>query len=165
MYRQLLQISVSALIDTQAAANQEALDLASMKFVHNRSTVLRRCRYNSLSLLIECYPDLFGINSFEEGHRPPVGFADKLRHIILDSSKAFQSPDLVLDLFSIGRTHETDSTALLHSTISSDYSLDAMANVSREPFQSVLEREQDALRRIRTGWYRENEWRRNQLVA
>ena len=51
-FRNNAQVSVSALIDTRAAANQEALDLASIKFVHRRSTVLRRCRHNSLPSLI-----------------------------------------------------------------------------------------------------------------
>ena len=159
------QISVSAFIDTRAAASQEALYFASTKFEHSRTTFLRRCRHNSLSSLIECYPDLFGINSFEEGHRPPVGVADKLRHIILNSSKVFQSPGLVLILFSMTRTNETDSRAFSRAKISSDYSLDTMAKASRELFQSVLERELDALNRVIIGSWKENESRRNQQVA
>lgn len=75
------EMSVTALIDTRAARNQDAFDLASAKFVYRRSSILRRSRPNSIDFLAGAYPDLFGISSLKRVHKPAVGFAEKLRHI------------------------------------------------------------------------------------
>lgn len=144
------QISVGAFVHTRAIGNERALNLAAAKFVHRRSSILRRTRHNTLSGLAEAYPDLFGTTEIDANHIPAVSLPDRLRHILLDSSRAFQVPELVLHLFAIRRTHEIDSRAFIQMIVSSNEAVNAISRVISEEFRAEIERESAALRRIRS---------------
>ena len=117
--------AVSAFTGTQATVNQEALNLAAAKYVHRRSGVLRDVPPYSLNPLFEVYLDIFGILTADESFLPQGGLAGKYKHIVKDSARAFQVPELALHLFSKRRTHDTDSIAFVHARSASNNAADA----------------------------------------
>ena len=143
------QISMSALVDVSAASHGDALNLVAAKFVHRRTRILRRTRFNSLKGLSEAYSDFFGEYTLAKNHKPTVGIADRLLHIILDSSRVFQVPKLILHMFSIRRTHESDSRSFLHDHIVSSNSIESTTRIFSDSFRSEIEREQAALHQAR----------------
>ena len=77
-----VQVSISALFDNHAAENEETLNMAAAKFVHRKIGILRKSKSNSLQVLAESYPDLFGISSIDKGHLPLVTLSDRTSHIL-----------------------------------------------------------------------------------
>ena len=147
----IVQISVSASIDIQAASNQEALDLATATFLHRSSEILRRWKRNSLGISAQAYFDLFGINSIDVRQGPTVGITYRSRYIILDFSKLIQVPELVLHLFLIRRTHRTESRGFIPALISFYHPVEAIAHATRRTFQFRLVNWREALRSLRSG--------------
>lgn len=131
-------ISMSCLVDGSTASHEDALNLGAGKFVHRRSSILRRTKFKSLEGLTNAYSDFFGISSLDENHKPAAGISDRLRHIMLDSSHAFRVPKLVLHMFSIRRTYESDSGAFLHAHIPPKHSVESMSRMSLEPFRQYV---------------------------
>lgn len=147
-------ISVSALLDISEESQQNALDIASVKLVHRRSDKLGRCGPSCLSDMVDSHPDLFGAPYEDETHPIAVGFRERLRRILNDASGRLQSPEFVLPAFSKLRTHNTDLEAFIHTRLMSDEHAKQISRVKTEEFIVCLNRENEKLRRIRSGEYK-----------
>ncbi len=111
--------------------------------------MLRRVAQNSLTPLYETYPDLLWNSAATESYRSKVGLAEKLRHILFNSSGAFQVPELVLHLFSMRRTHDTDFRSYFHARIASNTDGQCIATTTTSEFEERIRNENAALNRIR----------------
>ena len=68
----------------------------------------------------------------------------------MDSLRAFQVPELVLHLFSILRTHDTDTKAFVHANIASIQATKAMNTARTSDFEEELRREGVSINRLRS---------------
>ncbi len=102
-----------------------------------------------LSPIFFACPDLFGMSTNSKSYGTNVGFAEKLKHMMLDSTRAFQVPELVLHLFSMRQTNQIDTRAFFLTFIAGNSAVESMATARAPDFEDEVRRENSALNRLR----------------